>query len=309
MKYARKQNPKSAPPQKRRLKTKPLVILLGILLFCNLLWFIAWITPSKSQPIQNEEEVASVNGNAITREMWMVAMEEKIGRETLRELINEEVMAAAAKEYGIKVTDQEVDLELTLIHAGDQSAYTGLDAEKEREAIRSTLILEKVLTKDVVIEDEDIQKNYDENTALYQVQPANRTALIVVESLEEAEQALRELEDGSNFSILAKERSVDFASANLGGDIGYINAEADFVDPIIVQTASALKVDAVSEPISLENGHYAIVSVSDRLEGQTFKLKEVKEHIKRELALEQLPEKVNPEAFWKDFKAKWFYEE
>lgn len=309
MRYARRQSPKEAPTQKRRLKTKPLVVVIGILLFCNLLWFIAWVIPSKSQPIENDEEVASVNGKPITREMWMVAMEEKIGRETLRELINKEVMAAAAKEYGIKVTDQEVDLELTLMHAGDQSAYTGLDAEKEREAIQSTLILEKVLTKDVVIEDAAIQENYDENAALYQVQTAHRTALIVVDSLEDAEQTLKELNDGSNFSILAKERSIDFASANLGGDVGYINEDTDFVDPKIVQTASTIDVGTVSEPVPLDDGNYAIVSVSDRLEGQTFKLKEVQEHIKRELALEQLPEKVNPEAFWKDFKAKWFYEE
>lgn len=309
MRYARKRSPKESPTQKRRLKTKPLVILIGILLFCNLLWFIAWLTPSNAKPVQSGEEVASVNGEVITREMWMVAMEERIGRETLRELINEEVMAAAAQEYGIEVSDREIDLELTLMHAGDQSAYTGLDTEKERETIKSTLILEKVLTKDVVVEDEEIKKNYDENAALYKVQTAHRTSLIVVESLDEAKQTLKELKGGSNFSILAKERSVDSSSANLGGDIGYINDDVDFVDPAIVQTASKLQIDSVSEPILLEDGRYAIVSVIDRLKGQTFKLKEVKEHIRRELALEQLPEKINPEVFWKDFKVKWFYEE
>lgn len=309
MRYARKQNPEPKSPQKRKLKTKPLVILIGVLFLCNLFWLIAWISPSKSQPIQSDEEVASVNGKVITREMWMAAMEEKVGRETLRELINAEVMEAAAKEYGIKVTDQEVDLELSLIHSGEQSAYTGLDMERERETIRSTLILEKVLTKDIVIEDEDIKENFDENAALYQVQAAHRTALIVVDTLEDAQQTLKELKDGSNFSVLAKERSVDVASANLGGDIGYINAATDFVDPSIAQAVPKLKLGAVSDPVLLESGQYAIVSVKDRLEGQTFKLKEVNEHIRRELALEQLPEKVNPEAFWKDFKAKWFYEE
>ena len=50
----------------------------------------------------------------------------------------------------------------------------------------------------------------------------------------------------------------------------------------------------------------ALVNV---IKGQSFKLKEVKDHIKRELALEQLPESVSPEAFWKEFDAKWFYGE
>lgn len=308
MRYTRKQNPEPTPPQKRRLKTKPLVILIGLLFVCNLLWFIAWLAPSKSSTALDEEEVASVNDKIITREMWMAAMEEKIGRETLRELINAEVMEAAANKYGIEVSEEEIDLELALIYSGDQGAYTGMDTEKEREAIRSTLILEKVLTKDVVIEDEAIQKNYDENASLYNIETAYRTALIVVSSKEEAEQTLKELKGGSNFEVLAKERSIDLASANLGGDIGYIRKDSDFIESAIVEAVFKLKGNSVSKPIPLEDGNYAIVSVGNRLEGRTFKLKEVKEHIRRELALEQLPEKVNPEVFWKDFKATWFYE-
>lgn len=308
MRYARKQNPNPEIPQKRRLKTKPLVILIGILFVCNCLLLIAWLTSSKSAPEKNGEEVASVNGKTITREMWMAAMEEKIGRETLRELINEEVMMAAAEKYGIEASEKEVDLELALIHSGDQEAYTGMDKEKEREAIRSTLILEKVLTKDIVIQDEDIQKNYKQNASLYNIQTAYRTSLIVVRSLEEAEQTLKELKGGSNFEVLAKERSIDLASAHLGGDIGYIHEETDFVEPAIVEAVSKLKKNAVSDPILLKDGNYAILSIGDQLEGKKFKLKDVKEHIKRELALEQLPEKVSPEAFWKDFKATWFYE-
>lgn len=309
MRYKRARKPESpTPPQKRRLKTKPLVILIGILFACNLLWFIAWLMPSKTSTVKDDEEVASVDGKVITREMWMAAMEEKIGRETLRELVNSEVMEAAAVKYGIEVSEKEIDLELALIYSGDQGAYTGIDTDKEREIIRSTLILEKVLTKDVVIQDEDIKKNYEKNTSLYNIETAYRTSVIVVNTEEEAKQTLKELKDGSNFDALAKERSIDLASANLGGDIGYIHQKTDFIDVAIVDAVLKLKENAVSEPIQLEDGTYAILSVGNQLEGRTFKLKEVKEHIRRELALEQLPEKVNPEAFWKDFKATWFYE-
>ena len=38
----------------------------------------------------------------------------------------------------------------------------------------------------------------------------------------------------------------------------------------------------------LNDGTYAIIRVSEVVKGQSFKFKEVKDHIKRELALEQL---------------------
>jgi len=57
----------------------------------------------------------------------------------------------------------------------------------------------------------------------------------------------------------------------------------------------------------MKDGRLAIVSVSEKAEGQTFTFKEVQAHIARELALKQLPQSVTPEAFWQEFDAEWFY--
>lgn len=307
MRYGRNHNVEETRQQRRKLKMKPLHLVLGLLLITNLFWFIAWIIPNKSQ--NAGEEVASVGDESVTRETWMAAMEKEIGRETLLKLVNDQVMEAAAKKNGIDVSDKEIDLELALLHSIDNSAYTGLDAEEERQKIRSTLILEKVLTKDVVIEDKAIKENFKENVSLYDIKTAYRTAVIVVDSKKEAEQAKRELADGSSFSVLAKERSIDIASANLGGDLGYINDSTENIDKEIINAASEMKKDTTSDVIALSDGTFAIIHVSDRMKGRSFKLKAVKEHIKRELALEQLPESVSPEAFWEEFDAKWFYGE
>ena len=88
----------------------------------------------------------------------MTAMEKEVGRETLLDLVNEKVMEAAAKQYGIEVSDKEIDLEIALIRSVDGRSHSGQDDEKERQKIRSNLILEKVLTKDVVIKDNAIKK-------------------------------------------------------------------------------------------------------------------------------------------------------
>ncbi|MEK3936381.1 peptidyl-prolyl cis-trans isomerase [Sporosarcina sp. FSL W7-1349] len=302
MKYGR--SPKETST-KRRLKTKPLLILIGILFTCNVLWFIGWLIPDKSK--KSDEVVATVAGEPIMREEWLTAMEEEVGRETLLELVNGHVMEAAAKRYGIKVNDQEIDLELALIASVGGQSYSGLDAEKMRQKVRSNLILEKVLTNDVIIQDQEIEDYYDTNTSLYHIETAYRTSVIVLPSKEEAEQATDELADGSNFAVLAKERSVDAASASLGGDIGYINDSTNTIDPAIVEAAVGGKVGKPSDVIQLKDGTYAIVLVNEVVEGRSFKLNEVKDQIKRELALEQLSQSVSPETFWKEFDAEWFY--
>jgi len=305
MKYGRNHNAQEAVTQRRKLKTKPLLVLIGILFACNVLWFIGWLIPDKSK--QPPEEVASVAGDPITREQWMTAMEKEGGREVLLDLVNNKVMETAAKKYGINVTDKEIDLELALITSVDGRSHSGLDLEQSRQKIRSALILEKVLSNDVVVEDKAVKTFYEENESLYNILTAYRTSLIVVPTKKDAEQALDELKKGSSFDALAKELSIDLASASLGGDIGYVNAETEIIDSAIYKAASQLKEGETSNVVSLRDGTYAIVQVNEVIEGRRFTYEEVKDHIRRELAIEQLPQSVNPEAFWKEFNAKWFY--
>ncbi|EON74665.1 peptidyl-prolyl cis-trans isomerase [Lysinibacillus sphaericus] len=296
----------------RRLKTKPVLIVLAILLLGNVLWFIAWMVPNKAQEIGSDEQVATIDGDAITRQEWMIAMEERYGKETLQNLVNESVMEKAAKKFKIKVSDKEIDLELALMRSAQDkfdTAMQNLSAEQLRQKIRSQLILDKVLTKDVVIKEDSIEKYYEENKALYNIETSYRTDFIEVESKKEAEEALSELKSGSDFSVLAREISVDSASASLGGDIGFLTDKQDNIEPAILKAAKALSAKEVSKVFKLDNGHYGIVQVQEVIEGQSFTYDDVKEHIERELALEQLPQSMTPEAFWSEFKATWYYGE
>lgn len=305
MKYGRTPNVQEAVPQRRKLKTKPLLLLIAILFVCNLFWFIAWLIPDKSK--QPDEVVASVAGDPITREQWMTAMEKEVGREVLLELVNHKVMETAADKYGINVTEKEIDLELALITAVDGQSHSGLDIEQTRQRIQSSLILDKVLTHDVLIEDDAVRSFYKENESLFNILTAYRTSVIIVPTKKEAEQALDELAKGSSFDALAKELSTDLASASLGGDIGYINADTETIDPAIYEAAVKTKEGKVGKLVHLKDGTYAIIQVNEIIKGRSFDFKEVEEHIRRELALEQLPQTVNPEAFWKEFDAEWYY--
>lgn len=298
------------PSTKKRLKTKPVLFVLGILLLGNLLWFIAWLIPNDQSKTNDSEAVASVAGKVITKEQWMASMEAIYGKEVLLDMVNAEVMEAAAKEFKIKVSDAEVDLELALIRSTQEStSFQSYNEEVARKDIRSRLILEKVLAKDIVIEDNAIKEFYENNKNLYNTATSYRTSVIYVSTEAEANEVVKELESGSSFEGLARERSSDASSASLGGDIGYVSEGNESVDKALISAVQKTDKGKWTKPTALADGRFAVAMVRSIFEGQSFSYDDVKDHIQRELALDQLSQSVTQEAFWKEFDADWVYSE
>ncbi len=297
------------PLSKRRLKTKPIVTILMLLLIGNIFWFSLWLLASGKKS-GGGEPVATIDGVDISRQQWMVAMENRYGKETLQTLVNEVVMEKAAKKYHVDVTEEEIDLELALVRSAKEStdmSIQQLDEDIIRQSIRAQLILYKVLTKDIIIEEQDVKAYYDENQSLYNIPTSYKTSIIVVQTKEDAEKTLEELESGSDFAVLARERSLDSSSASLGGDIGFVTDSQENIDSAIPKAVAQLNENEVSEPFALDDGRYAIVFVKDISKGKSFTYEDVSKQIRRVLALEQLPTSITIEAFWKEFNATWFY--
>ena len=70
-----------------------------------------------------------------------------------------------------------------------------------------------------------------------------------------------------------------------------------------------IEVGKWSDVIPLTDGRFAVAQVNSVFKGQSFSFTDVKDHIRRELALDQLPQSVTQEAFWEEFNADWFYSE
>jgi foldase protein PrsA len=300
----------SIPITQRRLKTKPTLLLIALLFVGNLFWFILWLLPSSENVKGGDEQVATVDGETITRQQWMASMEDYYGKETLRNLVDEAVMKQAAEKYDIKVSDKEIDFEIALLRTGqdaNDSLSDTLTDNQLRQKIKNQLILEKVLSKDIVIENDEVKQYYEDNKALYNIPTTYRTKLIIVDSSKEAQAVYEEIKGGSDFSVLAREKSVDAASASLGGSIGFISVDQKTVDPAIKTVVAKLKVNEISEPFSLSDNKYAVVKVEEVLKGQSFEYDDVKDQIKRTLALQQLPSSITAENFWDEFNAEWIY--
>lgn len=305
-------NVNNTPLSKRRLKTKPVLTVLGILFLGNIFWFCLWLFSVLGGGASGDDTiVASVGKEDISRQQWIAEMERYYGKETLQRMVNVKVMEEAAKKFEIEVSNKEIELELSLMIASSEmdTALQQLGEDELKEQIKSQLILEKVLSKDIVIEEKQLKTYYEENESLYNIPTTYRTRLIVVDTKDDAESVLKELKDGSDFAVLARERSLDQVSASLGGDIGYITLNQQNSDPAIQNTLPKMDKGEISDPILLKDGRYGILQIDDIIKGKSFPYEEVKGHIKRVLAMEQLPSSVTPEMFWQEFDATWFYGE
>lgn len=255
----------------------------------------------------NKETVAEIGKESISRQEWLTELEERYGQETLRDLIDQEVVKQMADKYNIKVTDKAVERELTIYKAMYSSAGNEPKSEEKwKQQIKYSLLLEELLTKDVKVSEEDMKSFYEQNKSLFDIPASYHLSQIVVETKKEADSAVKELKEGSSFAALAMERSIDEFSANEGGDIGFVTEEDELVAPEVVAAAKSLKPDEWTGPVKVENG-YAIVFLHEKLKGKAYAFSEVKNQIRRQIALEQMDIPVSARAFWNDADVSWFF--
>lgn len=90
-----------------------------------------------------------------------------------------------------------------------------------------------------------------------------RARHILVETEEEAQDAIARLEAGEDFAALAQELSIDTASAAQGGDLGFV-PRGQFV-PQVDEAIFSLPIGEISEPIETQFGWH-VVEVLEREE-------------------------------------------
>lgn len=256
----------------------------------------------------NDEAVASIGKNTISRQDWLNELEARYGKDVLKEMIDEKVIEEMAAKYDIKISDRDVEREYRML----QTTYNSFspkkqaDEKKWKQQIRSNLLLEELLTKDVEVSKKEINSYYEKNKNLFDVPDAYHISHIVVKTKKEATKALKELAHGSSFSALAMERSNDEFSANEGGDIGYISEEDERYPVLYLQTAKKLKKGKYSKPLKVEQG-YALIKLEGKISGVTYSFEEVKDQIRRQIALDQMKKPASAATFWDDAKVDWFY--
>lgn len=291
---------------------KQLWMIIAALVFLNCLTVVIFLTRANEVNgiAASDETVATVGKKDITRQAWLNELEDKYGKDVLKEMVDQKVIEEMAAKYKIKVSDQDVEREYRMLQTTNNSfslkSHQNKAKAKWKEEIRSSLLLEELLTKDVTISEGELKRYYTKNKTLFSVPAAYHLSQIVVKTKKEAENAVKELRSGSSFSALAMERSIEEFSANEGGDIGYISAGDERYPKKYITTAKKLKKKAVSKPIKVKDG-YALLKLDGRISGKSYSYDEVKDQIRRHIALEQMKTPASASIFWDEAKVSWFY--
>ena len=285
-------------------------IILGALLVCCIA--VAYtLTKSQAGASSSGESIATIGGKSVTREEWLKEMEDQYGKSTLEDMINVRVVEQLAKKNNLKISKSEVDREFLLIKAVNNSFYEDEHTtEKEwKDQIRYNILLEELLTRDIDISNKELESFYNKNKELYQFDDSYRIRHIVVKDEEEAREVLKELKGGSSFEAVAAERSTDRYTSPYGGDLGFVTEASDNIPSAYIEEAKTLKEDEWSqEPIKISNG-YAIIQLKEKLKARTFSFDEVKDQIRRQIAMDQLGDKATVKTLWKEADVSWFYGE
>ncbi|WP_108672112.1 peptidyl-prolyl cis-trans isomerase [Peribacillus acanthi] len=287
-------------------------VVIGLILL-NVMTILLFATkPFASDKVFHTEDqqdvVATIGKQTISQQDWMNELEQRYGKEVLKEMIDEKVILETAKKYDVKVSDQELDRELILL----KTMYGSFDQqqleneEKWRMQLKTSILLEKLLTKDVDIPEKTIKKYYEENKKTFEVPETFHLSHIVVKKKDEAEKVVDELKNGATFSLLAMEKSVDDFTSNQGGDIGFLSDSNEKYPKEYFHQAGKLEKGKWSPIIKVDNG-YSIIYLHERIKSKKYSYDEVKDQIRRQVAMDQIEQPASPDYFWDEQKVDWYY--
>ncbi|PJN90764.1 peptidyl-prolyl cis-trans isomerase [Bacillus sp. mrc49] len=290
-------------------KQKLRAIIAGLAVL-NLLTIIIFVIKPliTSKSVIGEETAARVGSKDISREAWINELEKRYGEDVLEEMVDKEVVKQAAEKYKVKISNKEVDRELKMMKTmyGAAGQTLNKSTDQLRQEVQSSLLLEKLLTKDVSVSGAVMEKYYDDNKDIYRIPTTYHISHITTSTKKQAEKIRRELAKGVSFEVLAMEKSLDEFTANQGGDMGYISQDNEQVPKEYIEVAEKLQVNKWSEAVKTEDG-WAVLYLHEKIKGKQYEYDEVKDKIHRQIALEQIQAPVSGKIFWDEFDVEWFY--
>lgn len=219
--------------------------------------------PTSQTTTETEGVLATVNGKPITKEVFDRAFVRIAGNsdasdtsalavQVLNTLIEQEVIAQAAENLNIAVSDADVDAEINAL----KSSVVGSDTTWEnwlainqysedelREALRESILTNRVRDHVIAQLGESVNQVHARH--------------ILVASEEEAQDIMTRLAGGEDFATLAGDLSLDVTTRDFGGDLGWFMRE-ELLDVTLADEAFRLEPGEIAGPVSTRIGYHVI---------------------------------------------------
>lgn len=206
-----------------------------------------------------------------------------------------------ARNRGLEVDDETVDAEVEQARSNvpedatfeDLLEQSGIGSEETlRELIRENQLISIVVEEiqsDIEVPEEELRSAYEEQQDSFTTPEQVCASHILLESAEEAESVIEELEGGADFATMAEEHSTG-PTASEGGDLGCFGRE-QMVQPFADEAFEA-PVGEVVGPVETEFGHHVIL-VNERQEAGQQSFEEVREQLETQLSSERVQSEID----------------
>jgi|GEM_PF-3284927 len=240
------------------------IVLVVVLVF----YLITYVLPF-------QKPIATVDGETVTMSYFIRrVMMNTSGSdwETLQAVINEILVSHEAPNYVNTVTEAEIDQFMRTTAQGDATSFTDLEyADWLRQQLNLSQLTEQQFRG--LFRDQLYQ------TRIYNYLAANvsdtvpqiHMYYILVSTYDEATAAKARIDSGEDFSIIAKEVSIDSTKTN-GGDVGW--SPPALLSSSVQTAITSLEIGKCSEPIAMSSSSsttsssdatsYALVMISEK---------------------------------------------
>ncbi len=213
-----------------------------------------------------QDPVATVNGEAITRQMLADRLLSEFGKNLIDDLIDELLVTQEAKRLNLQVTEAEVDARLALqkqllppgVKWESMLLERRFTPEAFRERMRTLALLEKLVAPTIKVPPEAIGSLLLQQPDLFNI--PNRVQLRGIKKINKAQaEQVRRVVIGKvdTFENVARNFSEDDATKRQGGDLGWMPITKG-IDGRSVLDRFGIKAEKgiISEVIAGEDGYW-----------------------------------------------------
>ncbi len=232
-------------------------------------FLLSSLTPSALA--QGDREVVRVNGTPIRQSEVLERLWRRFGPDTLEEMVDELLLRQEAQ--GKKITAEPADVEKRLgrlrAQFADPKAFEnqlqqmGTSLDKIKQEIGEQLSREKLLAKErgLAVTEEDLKKAFEVHKERLGTPEAVHLRHILVKSEQEAKDLVSKIKGGSDFSGLAREKSLAPTGKLSGGDYGFV--ARGMLPPEVEQVAFAMSKDEL-KILPTERGFHILQAMAKR---------------------------------------------